>query len=295
MESIRNILNILPPFFTDAFADSIKLVPFLFIIFLFIEISENYFSKKIDSFLKYSKKLGPVLGSLLATIPQCGFSVIAATLYIKRFISTGTLIAVFIATSDEAIPILLSEPSQFGTIIKIIFVKLVLGIGVGYGVDYLLRNRKEIGNEYYAQNLILNEKGCCDHDIEKKKISSIILHPIKHTLHIFLFIFLICVILNYLLEGFVLNNFVLQSPTLQPIIMAFVGLIPNCAISVLIAMLYIKGVIGFGSVIAGLSAGGGLGLLVLLRNNINRDDNWFILKTLFLVSMTAGIILQMLG
>ena len=279
MESIRNILNILPPFLTDAF----------------IEIFENYFSKKIDSFLKYSEKFGPILGALLATVPQCGFSVVAATLYIKRFISTGTLIAVFIATSDEAIPILLSEPNQFGTIIKIILVKLVLAIGVGYGVDYVLRNRKAIRNTFYDNEPIVTEKGCCDHDIEKKKISSIILHPIKHTLHIFLFIFSICIILNYLMQGFILYNFVLQSPILQPIVMSFIGLIPNCAVSVLIAMLYIKGVIGFGSVIAGLSAGGGLGLLVLLRNNPDRDDNWLILKILFLVSMTAGIILQIFG
>lgn len=292
MESITNILNILPVFFKDALFDSLKLVPVLFLVFVFIEIFESYFSKKIDSFLKYSKKLGPVLGALFAIVPQCGFSVIAATLYIKRFISTGTLVAVFIATSDEAIPILLSEPNYFPVIIKIIFYKLLIAILVGYGVDYFLKDRALQKNTYLNDDLILTEKGCCDHELEEKKISTIFLHPIKHTLHIFFFIFGICVILNFLLQNFMLSNFILQNPFLQPVAMSIVGLIPNCAISVLITMLYIKGVISFGSVMAGLCAGGGLGLLVLLRNNLDRDDNRIILEILLFTSIIIGILFQ---
>ncbi len=284
------ILNI-PEFLHEPIAESINLIPFLFIIFVFIEISENYFSEKIEKLSLSSRIWGPFIGSCLASVPQCGFSIIITILYIKKFVSLGTLIAVYISTSDEAIPILLANPEMFSTILPLIFTKIVIGVIAGYSIDFIFKPQLKTAEE----NPHIEEHGCCHHEIHSK-ISKLLIHPLKHTLNIFLFIILINCILSVSLEYAenameILFN---TNPFLQVFIASVIGLIPNCAASVLVVMLYLKSIIGFGSLIAGLSTNAGLGLLVLFKNNKNIKDSFKIVSILFLISVVVGILLQIL-
>lgn len=291
---VLNLLDKLPEFASDAVSDSISLLPFLFVIFVFIELFEHYFSKKVVSFLRYSKKIGPVIGAVCAIVPQCGFSIVASVLYVKRFISAGTLIAVYIATSDEAIPIIMAEPSGVGSVLKIIAVKLFLAIFAGYFTDFIFKSNSVLS----ADNIdTINEKGCCNHEISGHKILEILWHPVKHTFIIFLFILAVCLGLNYMFEivpETTIEKFLLQGSILQPVAAGIFGLIPNCAVSVLITMMFLKGAISFGSVISGLSSSAGLGLLVLLRKNNEIKDTVLIISLLLSVSIAAGILIQVL-
>ena len=279
-------------FIKDALIDSINLVPFLFIIFFFIELFEIYFSKKIRNLSNHTKVSGPLLGALTAIVPQCGFSVIASTLYVRRLITRGTLIAVYISTSDEAIPVLLAHPEMIKTIIPILAVKFLMAVAAGYAVDAIFKPVTETNVEYIE----IEEHGCCKHEISNDRFKKrvLILHPLKHTINIFFFILIVTLILNFILlktEGHLEQVFLNQSP-LQPALAAIIGLIPNCAISVLITMLYIQHAISFGSVIAGLSSSAGLGLIILLKKNDNAKDTLSIIGILLTVSIIAGILLQ---
>lgn len=293
-----NIVENLPifDFAKDAIIDSVHLIPFLFIIFLLIEVFENYFSHKIKDLSKGSKKFGPIIGSILAGLPQCGFSVVATPLYINKVITRGTLIAIYISTSDEAIPILLSNPKMFPSILPLLAIKIMLGIIAGYLVD-LFYPQKELSVE---NNCIdEDEIGCCSHHVHAElRKRELIFHPLKHTLNIFLMILVISLGLNWCFDAFgndVLNKLLLHNSIFQPIIASFVGLIPNCAVSVLLTMLYMSGVLTFASVIAGLSSGAGLGLIVLLKRNTDLKDSFKIIGILLGISITVGLILTVLG
>ena len=248
------LFNSLPDFLSDAVIDSTKLLPSLFIIFFLIEIFENYFARKIENIVLFSQKFGPILGACLATVPQCGFSVVMTTLFIKKYITLGTLIAVYIATSDEAIPILLTNPAQFFTVIKIVGIKLILAIIAGYFVDFIVKTKLDKCEDKCLPcehiKAFEPEKGCCKHEINENKIKNIILHPIKHTFIIFCFIMVVCAILNYLFISLG-NNFIDvvlgKNQIIQTAFFAIFGLIPNCAVSVLITMMYLKGSIAFSS------------------------------------------------
>lgn len=275
----------------DALIDSIHMIPFLLFIFIAIEILEYYYAGKINSLAKYSDKTGPLAGSLLASIPQCGFSVIAATLYTKKYITTGTLLAVFLSTSDEALPVLLANPKSIHLIIPILITKILIAIIAGYTIDALTKQKKVSTNDTEEES----EIGCCHHNINKPSKKDLVLHPIGHTFSVFLFIFLVTAFINY---GFSLNNnfltdsIIFNNPIIQPFITGIIGLIPNCAVSVAITLLYVKGAIGFGSVISGLCSGAGLGLLVLLRKNSNIKDTARIVLVLLGISVLCGIILE---
>ena len=296
MSGLENIISLIPDFAVDALKDSINLVPFLFFIFVFIELFENYFSKKIISFLKFSQKIGPIIGALFAIIPQCGFSVVATLLYLKKFITVGTLLSVYIATSDEAIPILLTNPEQFKTVGYLIVIKLILAILAGYVVDMLIKTDVRIQNATENDINPENEEGCCHHHFHELKLKNLILHPIQHTFLIFMFILAVCLGLNYAFEIFTqekIEALMLNHSLLQPVFAGLFGLIPNCAVSVLITMMYLKGVLSFGSVVAGLSSGAGLGLLVLLKRNKDVKDTCKIIALLLLVSIMAGIMFEL--
>ena len=293
---IIQLLNHLPEFLSDAVIDSIKLLPSLLIIFLLIEIFENYFARKIENIVLFSKKFGPILGACLATIPQCGFSVVMTTLFVKRYITLGTLIAVYIATSDEAIPILLANPEQFLTVAKIVGIKLILAIITGYFIDFVIKTKlHECKDEHQPCEHIKTfepEKGCCKHEINENKIKNIIFHPIKHTFIVFCFILVICIGLNYLFASFennVISAVLGQNSIAQIAFFAIFGLIPNCAVSVLITMTYLKGAISFGSVIAGLTSNAGLGLLVLFTKKENLKSFFTIISILTVTGFLAGI------
>lgn len=291
--------------FYDALIDTLKMVPFLFVVYVLIELLEYRYSKKLKEKIEKAGYAGPAIGSLVGAVPQCGFSVIASALYSQRLLTIGTLLAVFISTSDEAVPILLSHPERVNVVLPLILTKIALAITAGYLVDLFYRkpNKKIINhierfeNHECQHNHETTETACCGHDLSNKiNIRDLLTHPLKHTLKIFIFIFIVTVLLNYLFNQIGPDNITkifLQNSIFQPIIAAFIGLIPNCAASVAITTLYLNGVIGFGSVIAGLSASAGLGILVLFKENKNIKNTFVILGLLLFFSIVAGILIQL--
>ena len=272
----------------DAICDSVHLLPFLFIVFLIIELLEFFYADKINSLLKKTGKSGVFVGSLAAIIPQCGFSVIASSLYSKRIITRGCLIAVYLATSDETIPILLATPAKAYLIIPIVAVKLVIGLVAGYLID-IIRPQAVVKNEDFSVDF-MEEEGCCKHDIEHGHKREILIHPIIHTANVFGFILIITLILNYCLESVSITNLLEGGKYIQPIIASFIGLIPNCAISIGVTMMLIKGSITFGAAMSALLANAGLGLLVLLKNN-DFKDTAKIIAFLLAISIVSGMVL----
>jgi len=296
-EHIIEPIPFLPEFLKDALIDSLNLLPFLFLMFVFIEWIEIYFTKKKHLFVFFMKKVGPLFGSLFASIPQCGFSVIASTLYTRRILSRGTLLSVYLATSDEAIPIIISEPSKAYLVLPIIVIKVIIAIFAGYLVDLLFTYKANEPEELNKTDNKLHEKGCCHHEIaENPNKNDIWLHPLKHTLNIFIFILIVSIGLGYILsvagtEENLAKYCLINSP-LQPFIASLLGLVPNCAISVVLTLLYLKHTISFGSLIAGLSSAGGLGLLILLTRNNDKKDTAIIITILVIISSITGIIIQ---
>lgn len=275
----------------DAICDSVHLLPFLFIVFLIIELLEFYYADRINSLLKKTGKSGVLVGSLAAVIPQCGFSVIASSLYSKRIITRGCLIAVYLATSDETIPILLATPAKAYLIIPIVAVKLVIGLLAGYLID-IIRPQAVVKNDDFSFDMI-EEEGCCKHDIEHGHKREILIHPIVHTANVFGFILVITLILNYCLESVSITNILSSGKFIQPIVAAFIGLIPNCAISIGVTMMLIKGTITFGAAISALLSNAGLGLLVLLKNN-DFKDTMKIIGFLLVISIVSGLLLTLI-
>ena len=272
----------------DGICDSVHLLPFLFVVFVIIELLEFYYADKINSLLTKTKKGGVLVGSLAAIIPQCGFSVIASSLYSKRIITRGCLIAVYLATSDETIPILLATPNKAHLIIPIVLIKLIIGLLAGYLIDYI-RPQAVVNNDDFTYELI-EEEGCCKHDIEHGHKRELFIHPVVHTFNIFGFILIITLILNYCMENIQLTDFIQSGKYIQPIITSFVGLIPNCAISIGVTMMLIKGSITFGAAMSALLSNAGLGLLVLLKNN-DFKDTMKIIAFLLVISITSGLLI----
>ena len=287
----------MPDWLSDAIIDSFHVLPLLFIVFLIIEFVEFFYSEKINSFMKKSEKSAPLVGSLAAIIPQCGFSVIASTLYIRRFITKGTLIGIYLATSDEAIPILLANPTHTHLVVPIIGLKLLIGIVAGYLIDFILKDNKYIPIvEETDEDNLHDGEGCCHHSVSHRRKRELIYHPLKHTFNIFVFILIITILLNFVLavyaEHSMLHLLLGKVKFLEPVLTAFVGLIPNCAVSIALTMLLIKGSISFGAVMSGLLSNAGLGILVLCRHNENYKDTLKIIGILLGISIVSGMIIQ---
>lgn len=288
----------MPDWLCDAILDSFHILPLLFIVFFIIELIEFFYSEKINSFMKKSERSAPLIGSLAAIIPQCGFSVIASTLYIRRFITKGTLIGIYLATSDEALPILLANPTHTHLVVPVVGLKLFIGILAGYLIDFILKDKKYIPivEEADSDDDLHADEGCCHHSVSHRRKRELIYHPLKHTFNIFIFILLITVILNFVLavyaEHSVLHLLLGKVKVLEPVITAFVGLIPNCAVSIALTMLLIKGSISFGAVMSGLLSNAGLGILVLCRHNENYKDTLKIISILLCISIVSGMIIQ---
>lgn len=288
----------IPDWLCDAILDSFHILPLLFIVFFIIELIEFFYSEKINSFMKKSEKSAPLIGSLAAIIPQCGFSVIASTLYIRRFITKGTLIGIYLATSDEAIPILLANPTHTHLVVPVVGLKLFIGILTGYLIDFILKDKKYIPivEEADSDDDLHADEGCCHHSVSHRRKRELIYHPLKHTFNIFIFILLITILLNFVLavyaEHSVLHLLLGKVKILEPIITAFVGLIPNCAVSIALTMLLIKGSISFGAVMSGLLSNAGLGILVLCRHNENYKDTLKIISILLCISIVSGLLIQ---
>ncbi|NOU35842.1 MAG: arsenic efflux protein [Kiritimatiellaceae bacterium] len=284
--------------FLTALIDSAGMIPFLLFIYFVVEWFERKFGGSIEHRLKKSAKAGPALGALFGCVPQCGFSVVAASFYSRRLITTGTLLAVILSTSDEAIPVMLAQPGRCGIVITLLITKLIIGITAGFLIDFFMRRRKSVEAASAIQANEHHELGCCNHQLSGKPNPwQLLKHPLIHTAKIFLFIFAVTLGINGLIalvgeEN--LGRVLLRHSLFQPFLAALVGLIPNCAASVAIAEMFLKGGISFGSAVAGLCCSGGLGLLVLVRENRDFKDTLRVIALLVFISTVAGLAIQLL-
>jgi hypothetical protein len=290
----------MPNVFWDALVESAKMIPLLLIIYIGIEYIENKFGGNIRDGVKNAGKAGPVLGAIFGIIPQCGFSVISTALYTNRLISVGTLLAVYLSTSDEAIPIIIAQPDKIGMVLPLLAAKLVIAVFAGYIVDLVVKtsDADKTAGEICA-GIDKEDVGCCGHTCGAKKpdLKKIIIHPFIHTLKIFVFIFSVSLIINFIVfktgpAG--LSRLFLGHSLLQPAAVGLIGLIPNCAASVAITQVFIKGGITFGAAVSGLCASAGLGILVLLKENKNFAENMKIIGMLYGISVFAGMIIQLI-
>lgn len=258
--------------------EALKLLPFLFISFLIMEFIEH----KVNNVgkIKKANKFGPLVGSVLGLVPQCGFSVVASNLYASRVITLGTLFSIYLVTSDEMLPIMLANNTSLDKIVLILFLKFILGLFFGIFIDIFYKSK--INNSIHE--MCDNDDCHCDDGILK---SSVI-----HTLKITLFIFLINILLNFIVDKEWLMTFVSNNKILSPIIMCFLGLIPNCVSSVLITELYLSEVITLGTCMSGLLCGSGLGILVLFKQNKNILENLKIVLMLVIFSSFCGIVIN---
>jgi len=267
--------------------ETIKLLPFLFIAFLIIELIEHKLNNKSKKIITKAGKLGPLLGGLLGLFPQCGFSVLATNLYVTRIISLGTLISIYLATSDEMLPILLSEQVEFNVILKLLSIKFIVGIICGFIIDLILRKNKKEEITYE----LCDEEHC---HCEKGIFSS----SIKHTLNTLIFLFIVTLLLNVLMHTSGeenLSKLFLKDSIFGPFISSIIGLIPNCGASVVITQLYLNNAITLGSTIAGLLTGSGVALIVLFKSNKNLKENLIILSLLYTIGVISGIIIDLIG
>ena len=271
-----------------SFIDSIKLIPFLFIAFLIIELIEHKLSNKSKKTITKSGELGPLFGSMLGLIPQCGFSVVATNLYVTRIISLGTLISIYLSTSDEMLVILLSNKASLNTIVPILGIKFIVGMLSGFIIDFILRNKETPKIKY---DICTDEHCGCEHEENLFKSSLI------HTLKTFIFIFIATFIITLVFELFgeeYLSKILLKDTLLSPFITSLVGLIPNCASSVILTELYMSGAINFASIISGLLTGSGVALLVLFKSNKDLKENLKILSLVYGIGVITGIIITLI-
>ncbi len=308
----------------DALIDSAKLLPFLFVSYILIEVVESFTSKKVASSSFYKGKFGPLIGSSFGMIPQCGFSVVATDLYSKQKITVGTLIAIFIATSDEALPILFGNlgNANIGKIILIlIFAKFFIGLVSGYVIDgfsYLFNKKSKKIENKSAENLAHDDghedcdhehsheeesfhKGCCGHSIEEDKIhpaKQYLLHPLLHTLKIFAYILVINIafgaLINYIGEENI-TSFLTNAKYFAPLFATLIGLIPNCASSVVLTNLLVIGGLNISACIAGLIMNAGIAYIVLFKQNKNMKANFGILGIMALISIITGYTMMLFG
>jgi len=300
----------------EALKHTAIVLPLLFIVYYLIELFEYKFAVKIQNNKMLKGKASPVIGAVVGCVPQCGFSVVSTDLFSKKVISVGALIAVYIATSDEAIPLMFANPKSIPWMLLLIAVKIVVGIGVGYLAMLLykviFKNKKEEKehnhkhheeekehNHEHNESEITVHGGCCKHSVESKSFDW--LHPLLHCLKIGLFILVINILFGFITHIWVgeenLANFLNNTLWMQPLLAVIIGLIPNCASSVVLTELFLTGLSGvgglsFGALVAGLCVNAGLGLIMLLRTNKNWKENLFIVAMLIIPSLIIGYALN---
>jgi hypothetical protein len=291
MEIVLEILE-------DALLDTVKLVPFLFVTYLAMEALEHRAGERAREAIRKAGVAGPLVGAVLGVFPQCGFSAAAATFYAGRVVSLGTLCAVFLSTSDEMLPILLAEQADGALILKILGMKLAIGMFMGFALDLGIRlGRKRDGKQDKAAlhiHELCEHEGCACHD-EK---GGVLRSAVRHTVQVTLFIFLITLVLGGLIALVgedALAGLISTNPELSVFVSALVGLIPNCAASVAITQLYLEGVLGTGAMMAGLLVSAGIGLLVLFRTNRRMKENLAILLGLYATGTIWGLLISLLG
>ena len=304
----------------DSFIDTIKILPIIFLVYLLIEFIEARESEQ-GSFKKLlTKKSAPLFGALIGIIPQCGFSVVATRLYQKKYILLGTLIAVYFATSDEALPIMFSNavqnPALWLNFILLIAIKLVYAIAVGFIINLVVKRSEPLNHkdehahehthkhgehehghdehEHDEHEHDIAAKGCCHHGIGDKRstFKKLVLHPLLHSAKICLYIFIVTFAFGFIFNGLIgkekVEAFLSATLFLQPLFTAVVGLIPNCASSVVIAQLYVDGALSLGGAITGLTLNSGLGVAVLLKDSKNVKKSLIILAVMLVLSLFIG-------
>ena len=275
----------------DTLIDSIKLLPFLFITYLLMEYIEHKMKHKSKETIQKSGKWGPFFGSLLGIFPQCGFSVSATNLYAGRVITLGTLIAVYLSTSDEMLPIFISEAVSPIIILKILAIKLVIGMIAGFIIDLVI-------NVLTKNKIKENIEQVCEEEHCHCNENGILKSSIHHTLNIFVYIIIISFIINTIVHFIgeeAIANLLLNKTIIGPLVSALIGLIPNCAASVIITNMYLQKVISFGSMMAGLLTGAGIGLAVLFKTNNEIKENIKIVVLLYSIGVIVGVVIDFSG
>ncbi len=272
----------------DACIDTAIVIPILYLAYLIVGYFSHNDNEKYAKILHHTKKAGPLVGAFLGCVPQCGFSSVMSKLYSDKVVTLGTLIAVFIATSDEAIPLMLSKPEFIPKLLLLLAFKVVYAIVIGYAIDIIIhlfnRRKKQIQNEYHQPHH--HEHGhCC--------AKNIFLDALKHTLVITAWVFVATLAINLVIGYAGLDSLQLvftENIYVQILLAALIGLIPNCGASVFLVELYMAGVLNFAALVAGLSAGAGVGLIVLFTTNRKKIwQNLMIMGLLLLLSIIVGI------
>lgn len=272
------------------FIDTLKLVLFLFLAYLFMEYIEHKASDKVKGAMTRAGKLGPVIGGIFGAVPQCGFSAAAANLYTGRVITLGTLIAVFLSTSDEMLPILIAGNIKIGKVLTIILYKTAVGIAMGFAIDFALKLMKREKEEINIDEICDNDECHCE--------NGIVASAIHHTLSVSLFVLLVSFAVNaitFFALDEVLSGSVFALPVISHVLSALVGLIPNCASSVALTRFAMSGVISTGAMMSGLFAGAGVGVLILLKMNKRPKENAMIVALLLIIGVVFGLFADLIG
>lgn len=272
----------------ETIMDSLKILPFLFITFLIMEFFEHKMNNKTKNSIKKAGKLGPLLGGILGGFPQCGFSASATNFYATRIISLGTLISIYLSTSDEMLPILISQKADISLITKLVGIKVLVGTFFGFIIDFILRKRKK---EDIKIDHFCDEEHCdCSHGILKSSV--------KHTINIMIFIVIVSFLLNigfdYLGKD-IISKIFMKDSIFGPFLASLIGLIPNCGASVILTELYLNETISFASTIAGLLTSSGVAFLILFKVNKNLKENIGIIFTVYFIGVFVGIIINLIG
>ncbi len=273
----------------DSLIDSAKATPFLLVIYIVIEFLEGNAKAKHRAVKLLNGKCAPLIAGGMGIIPQCGFSVMATDLYCQNFIKTGTLVAFFVATSDEALPILWSNKDTFVVAWMVVAIKVVYAIILGFVINAF--ERKELSDNFVEEE----HQGCCHHEItHKPTFWQFIKHPLLHTLKIFAYIFVVNAIFGLLLFYFEsqITSIVESVKFLQPLVVSLVGLVPNCASSVIITSMYTEGIITLPSLIGGLVSNSGIALAILFKDKVHTKRNFLILGAMYLAGVLIGLLLS---
>ena len=315
---MEDITHLIGHVLEHSIEDVLYLIPFLFVTYLAMEWLEHKAGDKAEDAVRRAGAAGPVVGALVGIVPQCGFSAAAATLWAGRVITLGTLFAVFLSTSDEMLPIFLAEQVAPATILKIMGVKLMIGMVMGFVVDAVIRLARRDREKLRIHELCERDRCHCNGDCETceqqpelaydfehdeehghhHEGGSILRSALKHTVQVTVFIFIITLVLDGALELVgedALAAFLGSNPVLSVLGSALVGLIPNCAASVVIAQLYVEGALGAGAMMAGLLVSAGVGLLVLFRTNRGLRQNLIVLAGLWATGVFWGLIISAFG
>ena len=273
----------------EALLDVLKIVPFLFVTFFILEFLEHKLNKKTEKVLLKYKKFGPIVGGLLGAVPQCGFGTMAASLFSNKVITIGTVIAIFLSTSDEMLPIMLGHKADLSTILGILGFKVIVGVIIGLIVDLIFRKKGYVKEHIHINDMCEDEHCHCD---DKGIFSSSLVHTLKITG----FILVANLVINFIVF-FVgeeqLAKILLNDSLFTYFISSLVGLIPNCVSSVVITELYMSNLISLGTLFSGLLTGSGLGILLLFKQNKNLKENITVLSIIYFVGVVVGILVDL--